>query len=51
MTATATRQLTETETRKLKGAKFRIFTNGFANAKIAKSNKAGRGVFTIIQHF
>ena len=43
--------LTDAVVKKLKGVKFDIFTNGFANAKIAKSNKSGKGIFTIILHF
>lgn len=34
--------------KKLAGQKFGIFTNGYGNAKIRKSNKSGKGVFTII---
>ena len=40
--------LTDAEVKKLQRAKFDIFTNGFANPKISKSNKSGKGVFTII---
>jgi hypothetical protein len=52
MTATiATTELAPEVIKKLKNAKFDIFTNGWNNNKIAKSNKAGKGVFTIILHF
>jgi hypothetical protein len=44
-TATVT---TDAIDKKLANQKFGIFTNGYGNAKIRKSNKADKGVFTII---
>ncbi len=46
-----TTELSPAAVKKLKNTKFKIVTNGFNNAKIAKSNKAGKGVFTVILHF
>ena len=34
----------------LENVKFEVFTNGYKNIKIAKSQKSGKGVFTIILH-
>ena len=44
-------ELSPAAVRKLTAARFKIFTNGYKNAKIAKSNKSGAGVFTVILHF
>jgi hypothetical protein len=42
--------MTAATVRKLINARFALVTNGFNNVKIAKSNKSGRGVFTVILH-
>jgi hypothetical protein len=50
-TKTKKQELSAEVIRKLEKAKFGIFTNGFSNSKTKKSNKSGKGVFTIILHF